>query len=256
MTTSTPWIHCVFFFIDVKRPHFCVPCRRTICVEIPPEDQENGEDMVGLLKQNLYGTRDAASNWEAEVQRVMSDVLKFEVGRASPCNFYHEQRQWRTTVHGDDITTLGKVSQLQWLEAQLAQQWQIEVKGLFGPPSVQGSVQEMKHLNRTYRWKGDSITWEADERHSRILLQKMGFEGRSASKVTTPLVREKWNVWGESEQDEESDKFLGPERKNRFQSMAMRLSRIPSARSHRSAKGGLKTCKRHGPPRREALDDA
>eukprot|EP00971_Amphidinium_carterae_P347051 6488867-Amphidinium_carterae.1 len=59
---------CVLF-IDVKRAHFCAPCKRTICVEIPDEAKEDGEDAVGLLVRSLYGTRDAASNWEAEIAR-------------------------------------------------------------------------------------------------------------------------------------------------------------------------------------------
>eukprot|EP00971_Amphidinium_carterae_P332845 6467216-Amphidinium_carterae.1 len=79
----------------------------------------------------------------------------------------------------------------------------------------------MKRLNRTYTWGKDSITWEADERHSRLLIQAMGLEGKEASKVTTPLAREKWNEWDESE-DGDGEYFLD-EMKSRYQSLTMRL---------------------------------
>eukprot|EP00971_Amphidinium_carterae_P063701 1260662-Amphidinium_carterae.1 len=87
----------------------------------------------------------------------------------------------------------------------------------------------MKHLNRTYTWGKDSITWEADERHSRLLIQAMGLEGKEASKVTTPLVREKWNEWDESE-DGDGEYFLDDEMKSRYQSLTMRLGYLAQDR--------------------------
>ena len=49
--------------IDVKKAHLRAPATREVYVELPKEDQEPGEeDMCGLLKYSMYGTRDAAKN--------------------------------------------------------------------------------------------------------------------------------------------------------------------------------------------------
>ena len=65
---------------------------------------------MGLLLKSFYGTRDAASNWEAEVRRVMCSVLGFRVGKTSPCIFFHKERELRCSVHGDDFAVLGRAS--------------------------------------------------------------------------------------------------------------------------------------------------
>ena len=49
---------------DVKRAFFNAFVKRTVFIELPPEDQVDGEDMVGELIRSLYGTRDAPVNWQ------------------------------------------------------------------------------------------------------------------------------------------------------------------------------------------------
>ena len=51
-------------FIDVRRAYFHAAARRTLYVELPPEDTEEGK--CGKLNKAMYGTRDAAQNWEFE----------------------------------------------------------------------------------------------------------------------------------------------------------------------------------------------
>ena len=51
-------------FIDVKRAYFHAKARREMYVDLPPEDKEDG--MCGMLVKSMYGTRDAAHNWEHE----------------------------------------------------------------------------------------------------------------------------------------------------------------------------------------------
>ena len=49
---------------DVSRAFFEAKAIRKLCVELPSECPESwGGANVGLLKQSLYGTRDAAMNW-------------------------------------------------------------------------------------------------------------------------------------------------------------------------------------------------
>ena len=48
--------------MDVSRAYFHAPCERNVYIVLPEEDAEQG--MCGKLKMSMYGTRDAARNWE------------------------------------------------------------------------------------------------------------------------------------------------------------------------------------------------
>ena len=55
--------------IDVSRAYFHTQAQRLVRVRLPVEDRmatDAGE--IGLLKKSMYGTRDAASNWERDWQ--------------------------------------------------------------------------------------------------------------------------------------------------------------------------------------------
>ena len=53
-------------------------------VELPPEDYQPGDEhRCGLLQYILYGTRDAAQNWEEELALTLSD-LKIVEGKCVP----------------------------------------------------------------------------------------------------------------------------------------------------------------------------
>eukprot|EP00974_Lingulodinium_polyedra_P076391 7392669-Lingulodinium_polyedra.AAC.1 len=56
-------------WVDIKRAHFVSPATRDIAVELPDELKQSGEDLVGLLRKSMYGTRDMAANWEKEAAR-------------------------------------------------------------------------------------------------------------------------------------------------------------------------------------------
>ena len=67
---------------------------RNICIEIPKEDLLEADkrlDKVGHFRMSLYGTRDAAMNWQEEVAKEMRKI-GFERGRYNPCLYYHRQR--------------------------------------------------------------------------------------------------------------------------------------------------------------------
>ena len=71
---------------DVARAFFEAPMRRMLCVELPSEaleGKETTEEYVGLLKQSLYGTRDAAANFQNEIKKLMISA-GFAVGVYNP----------------------------------------------------------------------------------------------------------------------------------------------------------------------------
>ena len=61
--------------------------------------------MVGRLNKALYGTRDAAQNWEHEYVEFL-ESLGFTHGKSTPCIFRLKERLIFIVVHGDDFTVL------------------------------------------------------------------------------------------------------------------------------------------------------
>jgi len=110
-------------FIDVSRAYFHAPAIRKVYVELPDEDAEEG--MVGLLMKSMYGTRDAAQNWNAEYTRFMESI-GFERGDSCPCAFKCERRELRVVVHGDDFTALGWKESLDWFWSTLGQHYELK----------------------------------------------------------------------------------------------------------------------------------
>ena len=76
-------------FIDVRRAYFHAEARRKVYVELPEEDREPG--MCGRLKKAMYGTREAAQNWEHAYTQFLA-AIGFRSGVATPCVFYNQKR--------------------------------------------------------------------------------------------------------------------------------------------------------------------
>ena len=91
---------------DISRAYFHAKTKREAYVQLPSEDQKEGEDsMCGRLNLSMYGTRDAAQNWVEEYSQKLLEI-GFTQGKASPCVFHHEGRAIRTDVHGDGYVRL------------------------------------------------------------------------------------------------------------------------------------------------------
>ncbi|CAE6971968.1 unnamed protein product [Symbiodinium sp. CCMP2592] len=209
---------CVLF-IDVKKAHFWSPVRRRLLVELPPEAGE-GPDKVGLLKRSLYGTRDAPSNWEHAIKKVMTD-LGFKQGVSNPCLYFHPEHGLRCNVHGDDFTVVGGYNKLQWLIESLQKAWTIEVRGILARPgsSLPGVTHSIYVLNRLVTWTNEGIEMEADPRHVDLVLEHLGLN--NSSPVTTPLVKST---------GDEDESPLSKEDAGLYRSIAMRIGYLSSDR--------------------------
>ena len=66
---------------------------------------------VGLMKKSMYGTRDAASNWECAWQK---NVKKwgFQLGVSSKNLFHHKENRVSGLTHGDDFVLTGPTKML------------------------------------------------------------------------------------------------------------------------------------------------
>jgi hypothetical protein len=76
----------------------------------------------------MYGTRDAAQNWEAQYTEMLTEA-GFKQGLYSACVFYHEGRNVRVVVHGDDFTVLGTVKGLDWFRQMIQDKMEVKFKG-------------------------------------------------------------------------------------------------------------------------------
>ena len=100
----------VFMTNDVARAFFEAPMHRDVCIELPTEAMEPGEDpleWVGKLQMRLYGTKDAATNWQELVAEKM-EKIGFKRGVYNPCTYYHAEKRLHTMVHGDDYCSVGE----------------------------------------------------------------------------------------------------------------------------------------------------
>ena len=59
-------------FIDISKAYLYAPVKREAYIQLPEEDYEHG--MRGRLVYSLYGTRDAAQNWEREYTQCLENI--------------------------------------------------------------------------------------------------------------------------------------------------------------------------------------
>ena len=166
-------------FIDVRRAYFHAKARRVVYVRLPPEDHEEGK--CGILRKAMYGTRDAAQNWEHEYIEFMEDD-GFHKSRASPCMFYHQERDIRVVIHGDDFTMLGNEVELDWFRDRISEKFEVKFRARLGPEEKDDKA--VRLLNRVIEWTEEGIRYEADQRHAELILQDMGLKGSSNAVVT------------------------------------------------------------------------
>ena len=169
-------------FIDIRRAHWTAKIDRLVYVRLPPEAAEEG--YCGRLNKAMYGCRDAARQWEAEITDFFT-ANGFTPGLGSPVLFCHVLRDVKISVHGDDITALGKQADLLWLKEQLLTRYEIKYGGMLGPDK--DDVQDAMILNRLVHFGEFETTIEADPRHVQILINELNLQDAKGS--PTPGVR-------------------------------------------------------------------
>ena len=218
---------------DIKRAYFHAPMTRPVYIVIPDEDWEEGDEVrVGQLNLSLYGTRDAAMNWALKFTTFLEEI-GFETGKASPCNFYHPERQLSTTVHGDDFTSTGRERDLQWLERKMKGEFEVKTKYL-GPGDAH--EQQVRILNRIIEWHPEGLTYEADQRHAEIVIKELQLE--TAKAVATPGTRDdaahgssigEYDLM-EKTQNEADCKLLDKAETTKFRALSARLNYLAQDR--------------------------
>lgn len=184
--------------VDVRRAHFYADVRREVFVTIPAEDFAAGdEQMCAQLVKSMYGTRDAASNWE----RAYSDFLKrkgFVQGTACPNVFVHPSRGIPLVVHGDDFTAVVNSQQQEWFVSTMKQEFEVKVKVL---GMGERCEREIVVLNRHIRVCSRGFEYEADVRHVPLLVDMLGLQG--ANGISAPGVAADARTREEAEQNKQ-----------------------------------------------------
>ena len=159
--------------VDVSGAYFHAKVQRPVPVTLPAEGfSGKDEGKIGLLKKNMYGTRDAASNWERDWQGHLEN--------------------WRKTsglTHGDDFVVTGTQGSLESVYPINA--------SIIGA----GSTRSMQALNRRICLEETGISYQHDSRHVDVLVESLGLE--NGNTVQTPMiddVKDENPVWLDSEQ--------------------------------------------------------
>jgi len=189
--------------IDVRKAHLHAEAVREVYVHLPPEIRKPG--MCARLKRCLYGTRDAASRWEALYTRRLEE-MGFARGKASACVFYNKELDSRCVVHGDDFTFSGTDRALNIIEEAMKKVFLCKVEGRLG--SGQKDLKEARVLNRVIRFTKGGYRYEADPRHAEVLWRDLGIGGEKP--LSSPGAKPKEGKVEEEElSEEETRKYRG-----------------------------------------------
>ena len=160
---------------DVARAFFEAKATRAVCVELPSEsltEEDKQKDMVGILNMSLYGTRDAATNWQREVAKEMNR-WGFERGKYNPCLYW--QRRWniQTLIHGDDFVSVGSRESINRFKDHLERRFEIKtaIVGEQAEENKEGQV-----LNRIIRITDDGWEYEPNQRHADMIIDALGLQ--------------------------------------------------------------------------------
>ena len=137
--------------------------KRSVLVKLAAEDS-SGKDQgkIGLLTKSMYGTRDAASNWERDWQGHL-EHWSHVLGRRA-----------RSLFHGDDFTVAGSKESLLELRKQLEERVSNQSEH-----HRAGSAKSIKALSRRICWGETGILYQHDPRHVDFLIDSLGLENRN-----------------------------------------------------------------------------
>ena len=96
---------------------------------------------------SLYGTRDAAMNWQKLVSTEM-EKIGFKRGTYNPCTYHHPERKIDAVVHGYDYCSVGNREDVEWFRMKLDHRFSIKTT-VVGPGA--DDQKEVRLLNRVIR---------------------------------------------------------------------------------------------------------
>jgi hypothetical protein len=163
----------IIMLLDVKCVFLYGQTKRTVHIELPPEDPNYRRGKYyGLLGKAMFGARDAPQIWQEVVAEVMMR-LGFKASLHHPSIYFHPERDIRVIAHVDDFLRAGDEVQMDWLYEELSLEYDLKEQKVSGDS---WRNQEAKFLNRTIRITNEGIQIMSDEKHAQILLREWGVE--------------------------------------------------------------------------------
>ena len=212
----------VVLIVDVRRAYFYARATRRVFIQLPEEDWEPGDEgRCGLLLQSLYGTRDAALNWERELEDFLAQELGLVKGKASTCLYACKHRGMSVAVHGDDCTFQARRRDAEEVLRRFQARYEIKSQmiGEDEDLSKEGAV-----LNRTLIWTRKGIEIEADTRHVKEVLKALDMLESNA--VATPCVEEQ-----RREEEDGEEQVLQGEEATRYRAVVARVNYLSQDRA-------------------------
>ena len=161
---------------------------------------------VGLSKKSMYGTRDAAINWERDWQEHVKN-WGFQLEPSSMNVFHHKENRVLGLTHGDDFVLTGPTKKLMEFERKMTNVYPIKAKVI-----GYGSSKSIETLNRRLHWWKRGVVYQHDPRHVGLLVKDLGLEhGNSVQTPATPDVTE-----------EEESEPLSQDQHHRYRSQVAR----------------------------------
>ena len=169
--------------IDVSRAYFHVQAQRLVLIRLPVEDRMGADaGEIGQLKKSMYGTGDAASNWERDWQEHVKS-WRYQLGLSSKKMFSQQRNQVTGITHGDDFVLTGPTERLTEFENEMTGVYPIEAKLI-----CYGSTESIKALNRRLHWGKRGTMYQHDPRHVDVLVKDFGLE--QGNSVQTPAAHD------------------------------------------------------------------
>ena len=104
----------------------CIDIRKAV-----PKELRLAPGTLARQVRCVYGTRDAGKTWEDTYTQVL-EAVGFVPGASNHCIFHHRTKDLSIVVHGDDFTTLGIDTDLDWYENQLKDSFEIKNRWQLG----------------------------------------------------------------------------------------------------------------------------
>ena len=171
--------------LDVSPAHFRPPAVREPHITLPEEDATPA--MVGQLLRTLYGTRDAAHEWDAFAKKNIAAV-EYHVGLSSPCIYVTNTEPSLGWRHGDDILFAGEEKVVDEIFDKLKCEMVLTKRA-----NLEFAENDDKHctiLHRLIDFKmnenGHTILCAQDPGHVELLLEHVELDGTNVKGVGTP----------------------------------------------------------------------
>ena len=127
-----------------------------------------------MLTESMYGTRDAASNWERHWQGHLEN-WDHELGRNARSLFRNKKKKTSGLTHGDDFVVTGSKASLLELKKQLESVYPIKASFIGA-----SSAKSIRVLSRRLCRGETGILYQHDPRHVDFLIESLALENGNA----------------------------------------------------------------------------